>query len=913
MSQHLHDKMSKETSAIGNFTLMEVGVGFIKYNLSNYLECICFNVIGEYQKVVQFISQLRADVIVLEIESANPDKQISRLGTLCSEVLRWYESGEKEGADRKAKLVWGSETKVVERISKFVCSVFTNSQSSQGGRHRLSEVCSMHFQQGCPHAEATIEMQNGLGEALAASDFKEMRKQLKLQESFTCAPEELLPELRNKEYSNKEEPESQLRVRRQTLVKEVIDIPLMKLFYNILNQENREIRMTAIMVLARGLYKKTSEVLKDTSLKVDHLFKQFERSGSKSSCREYYEAKNGYEKKHVGLENLWRELCIIYQADCVNQAKIPRLAAQHLLDGFPLEIIDGDAGRFSKSWVDNVLQELQTMASKSRRKPARILVMSVIGLQSSGKSTLLNLMFGTQLQTSAGRCTRGVYVQLVPSRREEYDYVLLLDIEGLRSPEFFPGDSNSSIIRDNALATFGLLPSDVSVFMVSNEDDLGLREILPMVLLAFKGSEIAEEYGQRIRSKIVFVYRSVDTNDQEKIKVSKQKLSRYLMDAAREVDRVQGRLDCAREDAVLSSHRPGQGHNQPESSSEDLQVDLKLDFQFNDRHNDVKFFGNLKRGSNPPADTPEWDYGENILRLREYLHKRVVDDMFNNVPWEGSTFEEWGKHLTMVWDCILTSDFEISFRNKLQYVSYLELLEKIRQARTKVSSAYVEAFESFEQEVMMSHENASHIYDNSSARSIQLINHVRCQTLEVEKLFDANKSYSEWKSSELEQWDHFCSSTEHWYEKRIDDLVNGEVRFKRVIEKYQLKCKEEIVKKYEEGIWGAGQIDSAQMQRRFAMFFEDVVKRAEREYPPISASIREQIGECYKRHHLADVPSDKWPFNLNWMLDSGSKADYPQKGGSRLRQKLDFMIHDELKFERQYSPLAVDRIIDRAK
>ncbi|KAH7306433.1 hypothetical protein KP509_22G011600 [Ceratopteris richardii] len=297
MNQHLHDKMSKETSAIGNLTLMEVGVGFIKYNLSNDLECICFNVIGEYERVVQFISQLRADVIVLEIESANPDKQIFCLDTVCSEVLRWYESGEKEGADRKAKLVWGSETKVVERISKFVCSIFTNSQPSQSGRHRLSEVCSMHFQQGCPHPEATIEMQNGLGEALAASDFKEMRKQLKLQECFTCDPEELLPELRNKEYNNKEEPESQLRVRRQTLVKDVIDIPLIKLFYNILTQENRELRMTAIMVLARGLYKKTSEVLKDASSKVDQLFKKFERSGSKSSCREYYQAKNEYEKK----------------------------------------------------------------------------------------------------------------------------------------------------------------------------------------------------------------------------------------------------------------------------------------------------------------------------------------------------------------------------------------------------------------------------------------------------------------------------------------------------------------------------------------------------------------------------------------------------------------------------------------
>jgi predicted GTPase len=37
----------------------------------------------------------------------------------------------------------------------------------------------------------------------------------------------------------------------------------------------------------------------------------------------------------------------------------------------------------------------------------------VIGPQSSGKSLLLNTLFGAQFLSSAGRCTRGIYGCLI--------------------------------------------------------------------------------------------------------------------------------------------------------------------------------------------------------------------------------------------------------------------------------------------------------------------------------------------------------------------------------------------------------------------------------------------------------------------------------------------------------------------
>ena len=47
-----------------------------------------------------------------------------------------------------------------------------------------------------------------------------------------------------------------------------------------------------------------------------------------------------------------------------------------------------------------------------------ILVISVIGPQSSGKSLLLNTLFGTQFQSSAGRCTKGVYGCLIDIKQQ---------------------------------------------------------------------------------------------------------------------------------------------------------------------------------------------------------------------------------------------------------------------------------------------------------------------------------------------------------------------------------------------------------------------------------------------------------------------------------------------------------------
>ncbi|KAM4564748.1 interferon-induced very large GTPase 1-like [Fundulus diaphanus] len=142
-----------------------------------------------------------------------------------------------------------------------------------------------------------------------------------------------------------------------------------------------------------------------------------------------------------GLEHIFREMAQIYEAnEAMNGdkgqgdwCKYPDLAARLLISGQPLELLDGDAGHVPLKWISSVLDDvIKTLGDQ------KVFVLSVLGLQSSGKSTMLNAMFGLQFAVSAGRCTRGAFMQMVKISQEirkdfKFDYLLVVDTEGLRA------------------------------------------------------------------------------------------------------------------------------------------------------------------------------------------------------------------------------------------------------------------------------------------------------------------------------------------------------------------------------------------------------------------------------------------------------------------------------------------------
>merc|ERR1719230_2450223 len=89
------------------------------------------------------------------------------------------------------------------------------------------------------------------------------------------------------------------------------------------------------------------------------------------------------------------------------------------------------ASLFGSDFIGDVLRELdRDLGVDVRRRP--LLVISVIGVQSSGKSTLMNYLFGCTFATHAGRCTKGLYISLLETR---HWLLVILHTEGLLSVE----------------------------------------------------------------------------------------------------------------------------------------------------------------------------------------------------------------------------------------------------------------------------------------------------------------------------------------------------------------------------------------------------------------------------------------------------------------------------------------------
>ncbi|XP_018431527.1 PREDICTED: interferon-induced very large GTPase 1-like, partial [Nanorana parkeri] len=125
--------------------------------------------------------------------------------------------------------------------------------------------------------------------------------------------------------------------------------------------------------------------------------------------------------------------------------------------------------------------------TKMGRK-CRIRVMTVLGVQSTGKSTLLNTMFGLQFPVASGRCTRGAFMTLLNVKenlQEELGcrFILVIDTEGLKAPEL--ASLEGSYEHDNELATLVVGLSDISIINMAMENTTEMKDILQIVVHAF--------------------------------------------------------------------------------------------------------------------------------------------------------------------------------------------------------------------------------------------------------------------------------------------------------------------------------------------------------------------------------------------------------------------------------------------
>uniref|UniRef100_A0A6U6K0G9 VLIG-type G domain-containing protein n=1 Tax=Zooxanthella nutricula TaxID=1333877 RepID=A0A6U6K0G9_9DINO len=162
-----------------------------------------------------------------------------------------------------------------------------------------------------------------------------------------------------------------------------------------------------------------------------------------------------------------------------------------LLHSRPLQI----AGRFLRGVLEAI--------GAPHVDPRGIYVVSVIGAQSSAKSTLLNFLFGCGFAVSAGRCTRGLFASYLrpvsggPS-------MLVLDSEGLLSL----GSEGS--VFDGQIALMCMTCSHLVLVNHKGELSRQLQDLLEICLFAMRHLRLA-----RLQPRLAFVLR--DQHDRSRV------------------------------------------------------------------------------------------------------------------------------------------------------------------------------------------------------------------------------------------------------------------------------------------------------------------------------------------------------------------------------------------------------------
>ncbi|XP_034164985.2 interferon-induced very large GTPase 1-like [Pangasianodon hypophthalmus] len=342
---------------------------------------------------------------------------------------------------------------------------------------------------------------------------------------------------------------------------------------------------------------------------------------------------------NFGLEHILREMGQIYEAsvseeksmirkEVGNLSYLPELAAKLMISGRPMELMDGDTAYVPLTWVTAVLDEVIKILGDQR-----VFVLSVLGIQSSGKSTMLNAMFGLQFAVSAGRCTRGAFMQLVrvsEDRKEDlkFDYILVVDTEGLRSSEL----SGNIIHHDNELSTFVVGLGNMTLINIYGENPNEMQEILQIVVHAFLRMKQV-----RLNPSCMFVHQNVcDIAAREKI-----------MDGRRHL---QETLDKMTKLAA---------------KDEDYYTENFTDVIAFDVESDVKYFAQLWEGS-PPMAPPNPCYSENIQELKRDILSRASTT-------NGLNLSQFQKRVKDLWNALLDENFVFSFKNAQEISVYRKL------------------------------------------------------------------------------------------------------------------------------------------------------------------------------------------------------------------------------------------------
>ncbi|XP_058251978.1 interferon-induced very large GTPase 1-like [Hemibagrus wyckioides] len=456
----------------------------------------------------------------------------------------------------------------------------------------------------------------------------------------------------------------------------------------------------------------------------------------------------------LGTEHFLREMGQLYEAAVSlpenlqsrqQMLHLPKLCAELLLQGFPLELVDGDASNIPLKWISDVLKELNTLVQPKNK----FRVVTVLGVQSTGKSTLLNTMFGVQFAVSSGRCTRGAFmlmIKVTDSFREvlNCDHLVIIDTEGLKSPELAQLDD--SYEHDNELATLVVGLSDITIINIAMENSTEMKDILQIVVHAFLRMK---EVGKK--PMCAFVHQNVaDVSAHDKNMRDRKLLLEQLNEMTEAAAKMENKemykkfTDVMEYDPETGNwYIPGLWHGNPPMAP------------VNAGYSEVAF-----------------DFKKNIMNI--LVNKKISTNTIEE-------FLEWTKSL---WNAVKYENFIFSFRNSLVADAYMKLCTEFHKWEWSFKKDMYKWLTSAETrvsnfEIMKSQSDKTNLKD-------------LLRTLKDE----ASSELDKWEKTILENLSKYFEQTEgHVYlvEKYKEDFVNSAKSLRRETENSVLNKLESVI------------------------------------------------------------------------------------------------------------------------
>ncbi|XP_039389819.1 up-regulator of cell proliferation-like [Mauremys reevesii] len=366
-----------------------------------------------------------------------------------------------------------------------------------------------------------------------------------------------------------------------------------------------------------------------------------------------------FSASSLRVEHFMRELGQFYETECTKVKEgikanwqrrfihLPDIAADLMVEGFPVELIDGDSSNIPLQWVTDVLTQLHTKLGGR----SRMLVLTVLGVQSTGKSTLLNTMFGLQFAVSSGRCTRGAFmsfVKVAENFQQELgcDFILVIDTEGLKAPEM--PTLEDSYEHDNELATLVIGLSDITIVNMAMSNATEMQDILQIVVHTFlRMREVRHKpYCQFVHQNI----KDVSAHEQNTRDMN------HLLEQLNEITKAVGRM---------------------EKQCREIKISDMMDY---DPQKYNWYIPRLWHGV-PPMAPVNIGYSESVCELKKYLFKRIRNSSLSSPPKDIPHFIEWVRSL---WNAVKHESFSFSFKKSLVAEAYNQMSVKFEEWELKL-------------------------------------------------------------------------------------------------------------------------------------------------------------------------------------------------------------------------------------